>query len=98
MSCTLGMALGPFAALYDYLKGGVSTAVSSLILQKPNFIQFGELSDYVYCTYCASLYLERVAEDMWTDSGSGCEEGGGEEEVGDGKGEVEKAEYAPLDE
>jgi len=35
---------------------------------------------------------------MWTDSGSGCEEGGGEEEVGDGKGEMEKAEYAPLDE
>jgi len=64
ISCFCGLALGPFSTFLDYLKGLLSTMVAGLILQKPNFVQFGELSDYVYCTYCASLYLERVAEDQ----------------------------------
>eukprot|EP00928_Gymnodinium_smaydae_P020015 TRINITY_DN17726_c0_g1_i1.p1 TRINITY_DN17726_c0_g1~~TRINITY_DN17726_c0_g1_i1.p1 ORF type:complete len:912 (+),score=138.38 TRINITY_DN17726_c0_g1_i1:57-2792(+) len=67
MTCLLSLALGPWTALYDFGKGFLSTTVASLILHKPNFVQFGELSDYVYCTYCASLYLERVAFDDHAD-------------------------------
>jgi len=63
ISCLFGLAVGPFSTFLDYLKGLLSTMVAGLILQKPNFVQFGELTDYVYCTYCACLYLERVAED-----------------------------------
>jgi len=63
----LSFALGPSAAFYDFLKGFFCTMIASLIVQKPNFTQFGELADYVYCTYCAALYLERVAEDSRRD-------------------------------
>jgi len=61
--CFIGVALGPITLVYDIFKSVSCTLLASLILQKPNFIQFGELSDYVYCTYCAALYLERVAHD-----------------------------------
>eukprot|EP00418_Pyrodinium_bahamense_P058563 CAMPEP_0179184870 /NCGR_PEP_ID=MMETSP0796-20121207/91665_1 /TAXON_ID=73915 /ORGANISM="Pyrodinium bahamense, Strain pbaha01" /LENGTH=132 /DNA_ID=CAMNT_0020888819 /DNA_START=99 /DNA_END=494 /DNA_ORIENTATION=- len=64
MTCFLGLALGPTTSLFDFLKGFFTTALASLIVQRPNFTQFGELSDYVYCTFCAVLYIERVAEDQ----------------------------------
>lgn len=66
MTILLALALGPFTALYDFLKTVLSTVLSALIVDKPNFTQFGELSDYVYCAYCASLYLERIQWDVRT--------------------------------
>lgn len=59
----IAFALGPLTALYDFGKSFFSTAIASLLVATPNFVQFGELSDYVYCSYCAVLYLERVADD-----------------------------------
>ncbi|CAK9072786.1 unnamed protein product [Durusdinium trenchii] len=64
----LSFAVGPTAALWDYLKGFICTVLASLVIQKPNFTQFGELSDYVYCTYCAALLLERMDRDRKDDS------------------------------
>ncbi|CAE7531373.1 unnamed protein product [Symbiodinium sp. CCMP2592] len=59
----LSFAVGPTAALWDYIKGFLCTVLASLIIEKPNFTQFGELADYVYCTYCAALLLERMDQD-----------------------------------
>ncbi|CAK0881804.1 unnamed protein product [Prorocentrum cordatum] len=63
MTFVLSFAVGPLYTLWDFMKGTLCTALASLIVQKPNFTQFGELADYVYCTYCSALYLERVAHD-----------------------------------
>ncbi|CAL1158468.1 unnamed protein product [Cladocopium goreaui] len=64
----LSFAVGPTAALWDYFKGFLCTVLASLIIEKPNFTQFGELADYVYCTYCAALLLERMDRDRKDDS------------------------------
>ncbi|CAE7372515.1 unnamed protein product [Symbiodinium natans] len=63
----LSFAVGPTAALWDYIKGFLCTVLASLIIEKPNFTQFGELADYVYCTYCAALLLERMDRDRLED-------------------------------
>ncbi|CAJ1432153.1 unnamed protein product [Effrenium voratum] len=63
----LSFAVGPTAALWDYFKGFICTVLASLIIEKPNFTQFGELADYVYCTYCAALLLERMDADRLED-------------------------------
>ncbi|CAE7216554.1 unnamed protein product [Symbiodinium sp. CCMP2456] len=63
----LSFAVGPTAALWDYIKGFLCTVLASLIIEKPNFTQFGELADYVYCTYCAALLLERMDQDRLQD-------------------------------
>lgn len=66
----LSFAVGPTAALWDYIKGFLCTVLASLIIEKPNFTQFGELADYVYCTYCAALLLERMDQDRLQDESS----------------------------
>ncbi|CAK8999068.1 Hypothetical protein SCF082_LOCUS5905 [Durusdinium trenchii] len=83
----LSFAVGPTAALWDYLKGFICTVLASLVIQKPNFTQFGELSDYVYCTYCAALLLERMDRDRkerrHTRGGGAKQREKGEEEHGE---------------
>jgi len=73
----ISFAVGPTAALYDFLKGFLVTMAVSLVIQKPNFTQLGECADYVYCTYCATLYLERVAEDQLADNAARSANGSG---------------------
>lgn len=83
-ACFSGLVLGPLVALADFAKGFVAMVINSLIVSKASFAQLGEFSDYVYCSYCAALYLERVGEDLRT----------GQENM-----EVDgEAEYVELDE
>eukprot|EP00927_Polykrikos_kofoidii_P065220 TRINITY_DN61002_c0_g1_i1.p1 TRINITY_DN61002_c0_g1~~TRINITY_DN61002_c0_g1_i1.p1 ORF type:complete len:1096 (+),score=104.07 TRINITY_DN61002_c0_g1_i1:46-3288(+) len=62
-SLAIGLAIGPFRVVSDFVMGIVTTVLSNLVVDKPNFTQFGEFSDYVYCTYCAAIYLERLREE-----------------------------------
>jgi len=59
----ISFSLGYYAAIRDFFNGWLSVVLASLLVAKPNFSQFGELCDYVYCSYCACLYLERVEEE-----------------------------------
>jgi len=61
LGCIVALAMGPFVALSDYLKGIMSSIIFAIEMHKPMFTQAGELCDYVYCCYCAALYFEKVA-------------------------------------
>lgn len=59
----VGLALAPLDAVMDLFRSVITGCMANLIVDRPNFSQFGELADSVYCSYCASLYLERVREE-----------------------------------
>uniref|UniRef100_A0A7S1AUT4 Uncharacterized protein n=1 Tax=Noctiluca scintillans TaxID=2966 RepID=A0A7S1AUT4_NOCSC len=61
LSCAVAATLGPFVAVYDYLKCILTALLFAMVPHKPQLAQMGEFCDYTYCCYCACLYMEKVA-------------------------------------